>query len=139
METIEGITYSRVDRSDLSADIERLWLGRKTSPYGMQYLDLKDGILQSRGLGYERTDVLIVQGFNCNVFVHVDGSVQLDEYQNKPTAAEKELMLAAAKVAFERETQFIDKQARFFNDKPWEAAHGLPVAEGLAAMHALGW
>lgn len=129
-------------RSDLGSSIEKYWVGRKSTNIGMQYLDLKKGmIVKSRYLA-ERTDILCVQGEQINTFVEVDGDVSVQPWSTREaTAAAKRRAELAARKAFDlaKKAGYIDNEAKFFLDKPWTLCHGKTPAQAVQTLQPYEW
>lgn len=152
-DTAVVLYFSQSDRTNLADKIEEYWVGKKNSPIGIQYLTFKDGKVNV-GRFYERQDVLDVQCFHpgCNAFIDVNGDANIQPWgtYGKDGAARKnaakkippglvEMMQGACKLWFSRNHEFVERQARFFAERPWEQVDGMTPDDAVAKLRELGW
>lgn len=139
------VSKSHNDRTSLGDQIRQHWIGQQNSNIGMQYVALKDGILQLSGM-YERVDVLVYQVFTrgvhggCNIFFNVDGSYQMDRWDTTIfTKAEEEQIIKDAKAFFASQKEYVARQRLFLESKPWLQLAGLTPEEAVIKLRELGW
>jgi hypothetical protein len=127
-------------RSDLADGIKKDWVGRQKSLIGHQYLEFKDGVVKLNRC-FERTDVLLMQVPNvCNVFIGVDGDLDLQCWSDvELDASERTAIEEAAKKFFEDEHEYVDRERRFLKSKPWAQVDGMVPEAAVAKLRELGW
>jgi hypothetical protein len=128
-------------RSDLADRIEKYWLNNPKSLVGLQYLQLVEGVISVRKSCCERTDVLLFQVPSvCNVFMGVDGSVDVQYWDGVETSDEEhEEIKAAARQFFAEEEGYVAREKRFLEEKPWQFVDGMTPEAAVAKFRELGW
>ena len=69
-----------IDRTDLSADIKKHYLGKQNSNIGVGIIRFKDGIITTVYDHFRRDLASVQYPHLCNVFINPDGTIQIDKF-----------------------------------------------------------
>ena len=69
-----------IDRTDLSKDIKKHYLGKQNSNIGVGLVHFKDGVISQAYEGFRRDLALVQYPKLCNVFINPDGMIQIDRF-----------------------------------------------------------
>lgn len=105
-----------IDRTGLSADIKKHYLGKQNSNIGVGLIRFKDGVI-TEVYKYFRSDLCTIQYPKlCNVFINPDGTVQIDRFDPniKFTESALEEIHDYCKKVMAENQDFWTKQNNFF-------------------------
>ena len=132
-----------IDRTDLSADIKKYYLGKQNSNIGVGMLSFKDGVITRIYKGF-RKDIATVQYDKlCNVFIEPDGHIQIDRFDPniKFTDSALDEINAYCKKVAEDNTEFLTRQNNFmaFWHVQGESFVGKTPEQAIAMLAAGGF
>lgn len=143
-----NIRKERHVRSNLADRIHTDWCGANCCgadgrPFiGLQYIEWKGGDNPVRlGRILERTDVLFISmDCICNVFIEPDGAQLIQAHSGVVLSQDAEALVRAyAGVFYLEEKEFVDRERRFLDEKPWLQLDGLTPEQAVARLEELGW
>lgn len=125
-------------RSNLADDIERYWVGHTTTCVGVQYLDLKDGLVVKGRYSIERADIFCFQDYDrgVNVFVDIDGYPSIQPWSDKKqiTPAEKKSIERQVAAALSEQAEYVAFETKFLTEKPWTQVYGMTPEDAVASL-----
>lgn len=142
----------RTERTDIKKSILDHWCGRSSSNIGIARVSLTGGLVSESTLAFERSDIGMLQfyekrastghvrTFLFNVFVELDGSNGgPDGSDMMVTDAERAYVDGLVAAWVRDNADFIARQRRFFDERPWEMVLGMTPEEAVRALEAAGW
>ena len=140
---LSDVYMSRNVRSDLASEVKKYWLGKKKSNIGLQYLDLKDGIIHADVGMWERTDILMFQHPKAfNVFVEADGSCTWNVFDGCEVSDNERRTVETyirKKVRQPDTAAYVTHERKFLLDKPWLQVDGMTPEQAIAKFAELGF
>lgn len=130
------------DRTGLRKEIIEYWVGNSNSVIGLQYVDLKDGIIHVKQFPFERTDIFVIQFWDrCNIFLEANGRYSIDLWhKNRPLReTEREYIKTLCDELLILEREYVNRQRAFFETQPWRRLEGLTPEEAVAELELMGW
>jgi len=157
VEITDNPHIEKIDRSTLAGDIEKYWVGVETSNVGLQHLLLIRGRLWLKKPEYEafeRYDVGWIEyhgvypnQLNCWIYPAIPGPrldhrparVELPSHAEFTEEEEAKIYRTFDNWRNGEGKDFMDRQDRWFRERPWYEMHGLSPEEAVNRFHQLGW
>lgn len=155
-------TVGRNDRTDMRSQIQKYWVGREYSPFGIQYVQYTHrpegpgmekyrretkGKIVVPAHSWERDDIFCIQHWEpgVNTFVDLSGDsykISIQPWNGVSLSPEDEQTIreqVAQVMKDPANADYIERQRRWFNEKPWKQLNGLTPEEAVSKLESMGW
>lgn len=147
IENLPGFYIDTIDRTTLKNDLKEYWVGKTNSFIGLAYLDIDwtTRKIKVPQFAINRSDIIFIRFEIDNecytFFVEPTLEVYLNGYD--PEGRTESLMPVLKDYVIycliEKYFDFIDKQFKWYKEKPWKKLDGLTPEEAVNTLEELGW
>ncbi len=137
---------SDVDRTELKDYIQENWVGKDKSNIGSAYVSMDWKTRTMKPTYPFRQDIYIL---NLNfkkstdqysIFIDRDGTYTVNKFSVKtPELLNEKYLKKFISELFSEHKEFVEKQRKWFNEKPWEQLDGKSPEEAVDILESLGW